>query len=563
MKPYALGLVVGCVFTRAKFARGSWCVRARTLLGLLLAMLVGCSPGPSNRSAPSGSAAETATGRSTLSSSPNHGPQRQPAPADIAPPVGCPFEGTREVWYACYLDGNKIGYAYARIDRVKVKGRTLVRLQSRNRLTATRFGQTVEMLTQLTSRETPAGRLVDFVEIQQLGPTPTRIEGRTENERLVIKRTSGGKTRAVFLPWSESDGGHQAMEFSLLANPMKPGETRNLRTLISNLNQVATVRLVASGFEPTQLLHGTHRLLRIDTTTWFEDGHVTEGTIWIDEKGEMLKGQAMQIEMFRASREKALDETDLGNVDVGLRSMILVNRRIRNPHSTKRVRYRVSLKDGDPAATFAAGTSQRVTSVGPGLAELTVLAVRPGQPRKIKAFKADEPTSDDLLPNSLVQSDDKRVIAMAEKATRGKADAWSKAVALERYVHETVREKTFSHALASAAEVARTGEGDCTEHAVLLAAMARAVGLPARVAVGLVYVEQEQEPRHAFGHHMWTEIYVDDRWIPMDATLGRGGIGAAHIKLAHSSMKDANAMGSFVPVMNVRGRIKLEVLEIQ
>ena len=37
--------------------------------------------------------------------------------------------------------------------------------------------------------------------------------------------------------------------------------------------------------------------------------------------------------------------------------------------------------------------------------------------------------------------------------------------------------------------------GDCTEHAVLAAAMCRAVEVPSRVAIGLVYVEKES----AFG----------------------------------------------------------------
>ena len=75
--------------------------------------------------------------------------------------------------------------------------------------------------------------------------------------------------------------------------------------------------------------------------------------------------------------------------------------------------------------------------------------------------------------------------------------------------------------------MAESREGDCTEHAVLLAALARACGIPARVAIGLVYVDQAG----GFGYHMWTEMYLSGHWIPLDATLGQGGIGAAHLKL--------------------------------
>ena len=64
--------------------------------------------------------------------------------------------------------------------------------------------------------------------------------------------------------------------------------------------------------------------------------------------------------------------------------------------------------------------------------------------------------------------------------------------------------------------------------ASLEAAMLRARKIPSRVAVGLVYSEQHQ----AFAGHMWTEAYVDGVWTPLDATLGKGGTGPAHIKVA-------------------------------
>jgi transglutaminase-like putative cysteine protease len=130
------------------------------------------------------------------------------------------------------------------------------------------------------------------------------------------------------------------------------------------------------------------------------------------------------------------------------------------------------------------------------------------------------------------------------------------AVALERYVRQNITRKDFSQAFATAAEVARSRNGDCTEHALLLAALARVCGIPARVAVGLVYVE----PSAAFGYHMWTEVYVAGVWIPADATLGRGGIGAAHLKLANSNLRTGDAFASFLPVLNVMGRLKIEVL---
>ncbi len=73
--------------------------------------------------------------------------------------------------------------------------------------------------------------------------------------------------------------------------------------------------------------------------------------------------------------------------------------------------------------------------------------------------------------------------------------------------------------LPSAAEVLRTRVGDCNEHTALFVALARAAGLPARIAVGLVYL------RGGFYYHAWPEVYVEERgrglWLPVDPTLNQ------------------------------------------
>ena len=89
----------------------------------------------------------------------------------------------------------------------------------------------------------------------------------------------------------------------------------------------------------------------------------------------------------------------------------------------------------------------------------------------------------------------------------------------------------------------QNAKGDCTEHAVLLAALCRARGIPARVAIGLVYVSAAQ----GFGYHMWNEVWIDGGWIPLDATIARGGTGAAHLKLADSSLKARPRSARFCP----------------
>jgi transglutaminase-like putative cysteine protease len=190
-------------------------------------------------------------------------------------------------------------------------------------------------------------------------------------------------------------------------------------------------------------------------------------------------------------------------------------------------------------------------------AEITVRSLRPGAAGSEPPAAEKPPTDDDRQANNLVQSEDPRVVQLANEAAGDESDPTKVALALERHVGSSIRKVNFTQALATAADVARTGEGDCTEHAVLLAAMARAKGIPARVAIGLVYVEGLQ----GFGYHMWNELFLNDRWVPMDATLAHGGIGAGHLKLSHSSLAGGDAYSSFLPVARVLGRLTIEAME--
>lgn len=88
---------------------------------------------------------------------------------------------------------------------------------------------------------------------------------------------------------------------------------------------------------------------------------------------------------------------------------------------------------------------------------------------------------------------------------------------LERFVFEHVHDKSYSRSFDLASRVAATGEGDCTEHAVLLAAVARATGHAARVVLGNLILEQDDRLL-AFGH-AWTEIHDGEAWQIRDGTL--------------------------------------------
>ena len=94
---------------------------------------------------------------------------------------------------------------------------------------------------------------------------------------------------------------------------------------------------------------------------------------------------------------------------------------------------------------------------------------------------------------------------------------------------------------------------------MLLAAACRARKIPTRIAVGLVYSDEDQ----AFVYHMWNEVWIKDRWIAIDATLGLGGIGAGHIKVLTTSLDTDSAYSTLVPLLSLIGRLEIELVEYE
>lgn len=472
-----------------------------------------------------------------------------------------------ETWDSLHVKDAQVGYVRTSVRNLQEGGQKLLEIEAEQRLKVGRFGDVSQPGIIIKSIESASGNVVRFESRQELGAVPETATGRVVDGKMLIETKSTGKTVTSEIPWTPDLAGFFAIERSLVRQPMRPGERRTLRGLAPMFNQLVAFELNAKEQEDTPMAGGVKkRLLHIDAVTVLPDGSRLHSSLWADDKGDALKTQTAELGQttFRTTKEIALTGGAGGSFDLGLETIVKLSRPLKAPHKAQRIRYKVSLATGtgegqesDPARVFPAGPTQEVRPLDDHTAEITVRSLRPGAAGNEPPAAEKPPTDADRQPNNLVQSDDPRVVQMANEAARGETDPVKVALALEKHVGQSIRKVNFTQALATAADVANTREGDCTEHAVLLAAVARAKGIPARVAIGLVYVEGLQ----GFGYHMWNEFYLNDRWVPMDATLGQGGIGAGHLKLSHSSLAGGDAYSSFLPVARVLGRLNIEVME--
>jgi len=485
-------------------------------------------------------------------------PSREPSPAD---PAAAPF---REVWEAHSLQGSKVGFGRTAYFRDVLEGRPVVRIVSESQLAVLRFGQKFEQQYRDVGWETDDGELLKFESELNLGDAPLKTVGVVRGDVADVTQQTGDGMTTQQIPWTPGAGGATAPIESLRRKPLGPGEVRTLTSFLPAFNQVAAIRLAARSRETVDVDGASRSLLRIDAEAAVDGKKVYDFQAWADDQGEVWKVTLPMIEqtIVRTTEAAAKAPSTMPRLDLAQTTLIRLEQPIAQAHAARRLRYRVRLKDGDAATVFPVSEGQAVQAFADGSVELTVSRVEADSPLPAGYVPAP-PTEADRRANSIVQSDDAEVRRLADLATGSETDPAKIAVRQEAYVREKMNAAVpgagfdFSKAFASAAETARTLRGDCTEHAVLLAAMLRARGIPSRTVIGLVYVEGSQ----SLGYHLWTEAYVGDRWMPLDATVGRGGTSAAYLKLANANLDGAAMLTSFLPLLNVVGRLQIEVVD--
>ncbi len=441
-----------------------------------------------------------------------------------------------ESWDAVYIAGNKVGSTKIWVEALKDHGEDRVRVRFSTELTFSRLGSVATTKFEWGTIETPEGKVLRLDTRTLASDTELRAFGDVVDGKMKLILESGKERQEQVLDWPDDVRGPYAAEQSLTRQAMNPGETRELKMFEPDLNIVCDVTLAAKDREEIVLGGGVKRsLLRVEQTTRY-DGKPRpdfDVTLWIDSAGQVLKTRSEimgGVVSFRTTKEGALAPNNKDAAfDQITNSVIKIKRPIPRPEGTRNVRYRVVLKNENPADVIPADRRQTLQP-GKGANEV-ILTVKTAGP---DVDKPGEETVDPayLRPNTFISSEDPVVLSLTSKAVGNATDPWTKAKRISKWVAQNLKNKNFEVTFATASEVARNLSGDCTEHGVLTAAMCRSAGVPARVSVGIVYVKD----LGGFGFHLWNEVYVNRRWVAIDPTFDQDTVDAVHIKLADASL---------------------------
>lgn len=476
-----------------------------------------------------------------------------------------PRAGAQEAWDAVFLAGNKIGYIHTFIEKVNEKGRPLNRVRVDTVLSFRRGDDTVIQKMMYGTIETPEGEVLRLDTRTLTSGQEIRVHGDAikGNMNLIMEGTQQRQEKLI--PWGDDVRGPYAAEQSMAQKPMAEGESRKLKMYIPDLNRVVDIELKAGSVSEIPLGDGANRPLRkIDQIATLDGQNRPElsSVLWVDAGGQVLKQEVDLLggmTLYRTTEQGAKTPGGRIKYDQIRGTIIKVARPIPNPYQTRYIQYRITHKDEDPAKIIPSDRRQTLQPAGDGRsATLTVQTMGPndGEPGPA-AVNAEY-----LRPNGLITSGDTRVKELAARAVGAAVDPWERAVLINQWVFRNMK-SNFETTFAPADEAARSLSGDCTEHSVLAAAMSRALGIPARVAVGLIYVDDKSFTDKGFGFHMWHEVYINGRWVALDSSFEQSNVDATHIKLSESSMEGVSPFESFLPILRVQGKVTIEPLELR
>jgi len=268
-------------------------------------------------------------------------------------------------------------------------------------------------------------------------------------------------------------------------------------------------------------------------------------TGWVDEQGRIVETTQLGFVLRRLPYELAFDNWRADrrrNAVTEDRDILETTAIAANKRVNRRVgELRVRLSGVDLAGFDLNEARQRLSGD-----TLTVTAESQRSMTTTDRLPMRQRGAENLRPEPLIQSSDPKIISVARRIVGAERDPRIAAERINRWVHDSLK-KQITFGVPSALQVLQARSGDCNEHTQLFVALARAVGLPARIAAGLAYVDGK------FFYHAWPEVLLDD-WVAVDPTFGQFPADAAHLRFVTGGITRQTEL------LRLMGNLKIDVL---
>jgi len=463
-------------------------------------------------------------------------------------------------YYAVFMEGKKVGFAIQ--SRVVAEGK--VTTIEKISITVSRAGAPVTMDAAETSIETTGGEPLGFQTEQQLGAMTMKMAGVVDKQgKVELTVTSMGSEQKSEIQWPSGAMMSEGLRLLMMKKGLKQDTEYTARVFSSGILQAVDAQIKIGQKQNIDLLGRVVALTEVTSKYSVPGAGEIVSTSYVDDELRDLKAvmpiAGMKIEMLACAKEFALGENDV--FEFFNKLFLDSPEPLKDVQSAKSITYHLSPTQGTDNLKIPFGDSQKVQRLENGK---LIVTVEPAEAPKGAEFPYkgnDSKIMEAMKPTRFVQSDNEKIIELARQAIGDTKDAGEAVRRIEAFVANYIKRFDLSVGYASAAEIVASKQGDCTEFAVLTAALCRAVGIPSKVVSGIAYVD-DWAGLKGFGGHAWTQAYVGDKWLDLDSAFksaGLGGYDAGHIALA---IGNGNPEG-FFNLVNTMGQFKIDKVMIK
>jgi hypothetical protein len=463
-------------------------------------------------------------------------------------------------YLAVFMEGKKVGHA---VETRTVSGDKVTSSEQVS-ITISRGGISVTIEMTETSIETTSGEPLGFEVTQKLGAMTMKMAGQVDKQGMVSLTTNSmGAEQKSALQWPQGAVMAEGLRLLTLKKGLKEGTQYSVKIFSPGMMQALNADVLIGAEQNVDLLGRVVALREVTTTLNMPGAGKVVSTSYVDNDLQMQKTvtpiAGMQVEMVACAKEFALGQNDVLEL---IDKMFLASPEpLTNLASVKSITYYLSPIKEDANFTIPSNDNQKAQRLDNGRVTLKVEPVAAPAGVRFPYKGQDAAILEAMKPTRFLQSDDEQVIELARRAIGGTKDAAEAARKIEAFVANYIENRNLSVGYASAAEVAKSRQGDCSEFAVLTAAMCRAVGIPAQVVAGVAYVDDFMG-NQGFGGHAWAQAYIDGKWIGLDASFrgaGRGGYDAGHIALAVGNGEPVD----FFNLASTLGQFKIDKVTVE
>jgi len=445
----------------------------------------------------------------------------------------------RDYWSGIVFNGEKIGFSHLSIVPAATPGEFELHSDAAFVLRFMGYDKRVNLKAFDVVRDDLD--LVRFEYAYSIDGSELALAGARRGDALEVTVTRGGETTRQTLAAPGRVYPQAAIALYPTRHGLAPGRVYRYPVYSGELQKLAEVTQRIVGHERSKLFDGL--AFHVETSM---EGYDVE--TWIDARGRPLLEIALNGVLVTGLEDEARARRYLTAAAVNKDEALLDFARVRvtPPLHDPRAVTAMTIALRGAARDVPSGGMQRCARE----AAATVCTVRTAPAALPPAADATDPR---YLASTFTVPARNALIGLTAREIAGTAR--EPAVQVRRIVDWIAANIRTTPADAwSALDVLERRAGECQGHAYLYAAFARALGIPTRVANGIVY----SEDFGGFLYHSWAESLVDGRWLAVDPTFGMVPADATHVKLV-----EGETLAELAPLVDWVGRLRLRVLAVE